>query len=119
MMMIVVVLFSRNLLLCSVLLRLLLGSPGFLCNNLSHRLLVVIGYSRFSDMAYETRGMLGGIQNTLQAQIDVVISDVRTEAGQRISDVAKMYQATRETHDKLVNVRSEIQQMQTYMVERE
>ena len=44
------------------------------------------------------------IMNQMQAQIDVVISDARTEAGQRSSDIAKMYQATRETCDKLNNV---------------
>ena len=42
-----------------------------------------------NDMACKTRDMLGGIQNTLQAQIDVVISDVRSEAGQSSSDIAK------------------------------
>jgi len=41
------------------------------------------------------------IMNQMQAQIDVVISDARTETGQRSSDIAKMHQATRETRDKL------------------
>jgi len=70
---------------------------------------------RSADIA-ETRDMLGGIQNTLQAQIDVVISDARTEAGQRSSDIAKMYQATRETCDKLNNVECNMTQLESTMM---
>jgi len=56
------------------------------------------------------------MMNELQARIGIVISDVRTEAGKRSVDIAKMYQATRETCDKFndveCNLRSEMLDMQ-------
>ena len=54
--------------------------------------------------------------NQMQAQINVVISDVRTEAGQRSSDIAKMYQATRETCDKLNTVECNVAQLESTMM---